>query len=193
MSIKILKKEEPTFDTSRLMAEDAWRVYVSDYLNAGATHGAPLGQINIPLLRRNARVLSKNGTVEATYGAEALDEQAADDLGRRFDLVRARESLEFKLGISDFRIHFKKESDELFSQPYGVRVGGVEGVEEADEVLRLRLESVQDNVVMNNDAMKGLSKEDVEGKNAAFKSILDSDGEVSSKGGDVADAAMEDA
>ena len=191
MSIKILKKEEPTFDTSRLIAEDTWRVYVSDYLNTSPTHGAPLSQVNLPMLKRNIRVLSKDGTIEATYGAEAMDEQAAEDLGRRYDLVRTKESLMFKLGVSDLKIHFQRENDEFWHQPYSVRVGGREGGEEAAGTFKYRDEGVQERSVSENSTTRELSKEDIAGGNAAFDRIME--GVESGDGGEPADEAMEDA
>lgn len=166
MTIKVLKKDEPTFDPTRMILEDAWRVYVADFLSVAPTVGAPIDQVHLSILPRNIRVMSKEMT--STSGTE----EEVDAFGRRFDIVKAKEGLDFKVAVEDLGIFFDINKDEYFVQPTTARDGPRTAVEDSESATHHRVDALQDTFVMNNDAMKGLSKDDVEGKNEGFGSLV---------------------
>lgn len=183
MTIKVFKKDEPTFDTSRLMAEDAWRVYVTDYLATSPTTGVPINEVRSPILRRNIRNINADGT---TYNA-SIDDPATSLFTRQFDLVRAKEALEFKIAVEDMKLHFTVQCSESWSQPNGARTGGQMEVEESEGSQHHHADGVQDRFVRINDAMKGASKENVESRNEAFGGVVKRG--VSGNGGEEMDTA----
>jgi len=190
--MKIFKKDEATFDVDRMTVEDKWRVYLAEYLSTGPTHGAPLGHVPLPTLKRNVRVLSKDGTITPSYsGNIPADTLMTGEFGRRYDLVRAKENLEFRISVGNYKLCYQINSDEYWHQPYAVRVGGKEGAEEAMNTFGYRFDRVKDALVMNNSAMKGLSKEDVEGKNEEWRKLRDEG--ISALKTESADESMVDA
>lgn len=168
MAIKVFKKDEPTFDTNKLLLEDAWRVYVTDFLSTAPTIGTQIDQVHMSIMRRNMRIMTKNGTITPAFGA---DEEPSPFM-RRFDLVKAKEGLEFKIAVEDLGIFFDINKDEYFSQPAPAREGQKAGVDDAEAATHAREDALQDSFVMNNDAMKGLSKEDVEGRYESFGALV---------------------
>lgn len=164
MTIKVFKKDEPTFDTSRLEIEDAWRVYVNDYLSLAPTIGVDIDKVHLSLLRRNLRIMTNDGTINPSFGIEESNSES----GRRYDLAKARESLEFRISVEDAKIYYQVNSEESWQQPFAVREGGKQGVEDSVKTSAVREEGFQDSYVRNSTAMVGLSKADVEGKNESY-------------------------
>lgn len=150
-TIKVFRKDEPTFDTSRMLDEDAWRVYVNDFTGVTPTTGAPQDQVKQSILKRNVRAATAGDNIEA--------------YGRRYDLVNAKEALEFRISVHEYKLQFIRGNDEFWYQPESARDMGKEGAEEALRAAERRNDAVRERFVMNNDAMKGLSKEDVEKAN----------------------------
>lgn len=139
MTIKIFKNDEPTFDIGRLMAEDIWRVYVTDYLGTGPTHGSPIELVSIPVMKRNVRVLSQNGAIDPHRPTNSEGDDAEGGASnRRFDLVRAKEALEFKIAVENLGLHFNRSSEEYFHQAPRVRSGGKDGAVEAEATAKHR-------------------------------------------------------
>jgi len=144
IGMKVFKKDEPTFETSHMMAEDAWRVYVADFLNSAPTHGTPM---------------LKNATDE---------EEVSEALKRRVESVSAKEALDFKITVGDYKLTFQTNCDEFWHQPFRVRIGGKGGIAEAEESKGYRETKVGEDWITSNEATKGLSKEDIESKSDAF-------------------------
>lgn len=180
ISMKVFKRDEPTFETSTMIAEDVWRVYVNDFLSSAPTHGTPMDMIALPVLKRNIKQMESDS-------AGVNDEEGEANIGRRFDLVRAKEQLEFKITVGDLKLAFTPDNDEYWHQPYNARVGGRKGIEEVEESVRYREEKVDEKYRMNNAGMKGLSKEDVEGKNEEFRKVCEGEGAAGTSGGDAMD------
>ncbi|KAG8624101.1 hypothetical protein KVT40_009077 [Elsinoe batatas] len=165
ISMKVFKRDEPTFETSTMIAEDVWRVYVNDFLSTSPTHGTPMELISLPVLKRNIKTAgTANGTAEG---------EEDESLARRYDFVKAKEQLEFKILVGDLKLAFTPENDEYWHQMLQARAGGKKGIEGADEAVHYRDETVAEKFTMNNEGMKGLSKEDVEGKNELFRKMAD--------------------
>jgi len=225
MTIKVFKKDEPTFDVSRMLTEDQWRVYVTDYLSTGPTHGTPLDSVALPVLKRNLRLLSgedgadaptdsNNTTTTANNGSgsgSVTNPSASSDPARRYDAVRAKEALEFKVAVGDYKMQFQANSDEYWHQPAGARAGLGRAAQEigagtrmAEETARHRDEGVKDGFVVSNGAIRQLSKGEVEGREEEFRRLREGgavgvgDGGNGNGNGNAAgdgdgDEAMEDA
>ncbi|PNS20411.1 hypothetical protein CAC42_5861 [Sphaceloma murrayae] len=166
ISMKVFKRDEPTFETSKMIQEDVWRIYVNDFLSTAPTHGTPMDVVSLPLLKRNMKRVESEA-------ATAGDEEPEANMGRRFDLVRAKEQLEFRISVQEFKLMFSPENEEFWQQPASARAGGKKGLDEAEETQRFREERIDERYRMNNEGMKGLSKEEVERKNGDFKKVCD--------------------
>lgn len=153
----------------RLEAEDQWRIYVHDYLSTRVTVGVRKEEVNFPAMRRSMRTMLNTGSTSASV---ATTDEAGAATGRRFDMVRAKESLNFRIAVGSLEVAFNPGDEEYWSQIQSARENAPEGIEEAVESPAHRVEEVQDHYAMNNGLMKGLSKEDVEGKNGTFVALL---------------------
>ncbi len=180
IGMKVFKKDEPTFETSHMMAEDAWRVYVADFLSSAPTHGTPMGSVSVPILKRNVRTLQKDSTA-------GDDEDGAESIKRKFDIVRAKEALDFKISVGDYKLTFQSNCDEFWHQPLEARVGGKTGIDESERSRTHRDETVMERLVRNNEATKGLSREEIEGKNKEFGTLSQGGGGEAQDKGDKMD------
>lgn len=162
MSIQIFKKDDPTFDTFKLLEEDQWRVYVSAYTKLPPTE--------------------ENKNVKRPYLASTLKplldpsldntEDRTDEWRRRYEQSTSEDKLILRISVQQYKLIYERNTDEYYYQPLAIREGGKEGVEDAEASVSHRAEQAQDTLVINNSAMKGLSKEDVEGKNEFFGHIV---------------------
>ena len=96
----------------------------------------------------------------------------ATGLGRRlldrFLGAKNDERLILRIAVNSYHPLFQPGTYEGFFEDLRQREGGAEGVKEAEETRVVREESVREGFVMNNLGMKGLSKEEVEGRNEGF-------------------------
>lgn len=184
VAIKLFKKDDPTLDTSTMLEEDLWRVYVTNLLKNAPTP-------DVPQMKRKP-VLAKNFRQMNIDPNAAQPEERSDEWHRRVENSIASEQLVFRVAVETYRMYFIKNYEEYGYQPAAVRSGGKEGVEEADATARYRDDRSQDAFVINNAAMKGLSKEDVEGKNSGFGQMVREGGIVVSSGAMDEDEEMED-
>ena len=184
VQIRVYRKEDPTLDTTSMLQEDLWRVYVTNLLKLAPTPDVPATRRR-PVMHRNLRQLNIDP------GSIYSDERS-DEYRRLCDSAVSSEGLEFRVAVELYRMYFIKNTDEYAYQPAGIRSGGKEGVEDADLTARYRSDRSQDTFVINNAAMKGLSKEDVEGKNSGFSALVREGGVAVSSGPADEDEEMED-
>ena len=184
MQIRLYKKDDPTFDTTSMLQEDLWRVYVTNFLKLAPTPDVPSTRRR-PVMHRNLRQINVDPNTMNS-------EERSDEYRRLFDSSISSEGLEFRVAVEFYRMYFVKNTEEYAYQPAAIRSGGKEGVEEADSTARYRSDRSQDTFVINNAAMKGLSKEDVEGKNSGFSALVKEGGVTVSSGALDEDEEMED-
>ena len=175
MSIQIFKKEDPTFDTFKLLEEDRWRVYVSAYTRIPPTDDKL--RVKRPFMTSSLRPL-----IDPSYDNT---EERSDEWRRRFQQSVSEEKLVLRISIPQYKLIFERNTEEYHYQPLAIRDNGKEGAEDAEASTMHRADQAQDTLVINNHAMKGLSKEDVEGKNEFF-------GRVVSEGGIMVGDSSED-
>ncbi|KAI4716895.1 hypothetical protein E4T48_06933 [Aureobasidium sp. EXF-10727] len=184
VQIRLYKKDDPTFDTTSMLQEDLWRVYVTNLLKLAPTPDVPATRRR-PVMHRNLRQLNVD---PSTINSE----ERSDEYRRLCDSAISSEGLEFRVAVEFYRMYFVKSTEEYAYQPAAIRSGGKEGVEEADSTARYRSDRSQDTFVINNAAMKGLSKEDVEGKNSGFGALVREGGVTVSSGSADEDEEMDD-
>lgn len=169
---------------STLEEEDLWRVYITNFTRLASTPGVPRLPRPNGALRRNLR----------TMGVPAIDtaEERSGEWRKRWDQSVTKEDNSFRISVSQLKLYFQPNGEEFHYLPLSTRENGKEGVEEADMTARHRSEHVQDNFIINNDGMKGLSKEDVEGKNEGFKKVISEGGVTVGSAEQDEDSEMED-
>lgn len=107
------------------------------------------------------------------------------DLMERFMTVKNEDNLVIRIAVDDYHPVYQPHGQEGLIESMKLRDGGKEGVKEADGTRLFREEAFSEGYVMNNSAMKGVSKEEVEKKNEAFAKLIDGrEGEVE-LGGDM--------
>ncbi|KAI5200141.1 hypothetical protein E4T39_05880 [Aureobasidium subglaciale] len=183
VQIRLYKKDDPTLDTTSMLQEDLWRVYVTNLLKLAPTPDVSATKRR-PVMHRNLRQLNVD---PSTINSE----ERSDDYRRLVDSAVSSEGLEFRVAVELYRMYFIKNTEEYAYQPASVRSGGKEGVEEADFTARYRSDHSQDTAI-NHAAMRGLSKEDVEGKTSGFHTLVTEGGVTVSSGSADEDEEMED-
>jgi len=141
-----------------------------------------VGEVAMPLLNRNVRVYDTRNAP-----------QDNDALGRRFDLVRAKEGLDFRIAVDDMKLWFHKDRHEFWSQPQLVRESGKEGADDADDEAQHRGDVLQDTFVLNNAIMKDRSKESVDQASKGLHSLQANKGFLIEEGHVVQSTAEEQA
>ena len=106
----------------------------------------------------------------ATGGEEAT---VGDKLLARFLAAKNDERLVFRISVNNFHPVFQPGTAEGFIEELAQREGGDEGVKEAEEAKDMRGEGMKDGFLMNNEGMKGLSKDVVEGRNEGFGGLVE--------------------
>lgn len=172
---------------------------MTDYVGLSPTAGTAHDRTHAAMLRRNVTALGPVtpalSTIEgaATVPSEMETTARTDGLTKRYDLVKAREALEFRLAIEDNKMHFDPSSEESWMQPGGARAGGTPAIEETDAVGPHREDGLQERFVMMSEFMKGLSQEDVEDHNGKFTGLVKSGGLAAGEAGGDDDHEMEEA
>lgn len=113
-------------------------------------------------------------TLRALVGDAAVLEDAISNEGERAEEWRRRhdgsfhdEGLVLRISVPQYKLMFERNTEEVFLVERPQREGGGEVVREAEGAVAFRGEAAR-SAVRNNGAMKGLSKEDVEGANEGF-------------------------
>jgi len=145
--MKVFKRDEPTFEVSQMLADDAWRVYINDYIGISPTHGVNVDSVSIPVLKRNVRTMASDITTDTSTTLPNVETDSAESTNisanktsaqRRFDLIKAKEGLEFKVSVGDYKLSFVKEKEEYWHQTFDIRQGGLNGVKLAESTARER-------------------------------------------------------
>lgn len=159
------------------MAEDMWRVYVTDFLGTGPTHGSPIEMVSVPLMKRNVALLCKDDQVTTNVAGDEgskLSSAQSASTGRRIDLVRAKESLEFKIAIEDLGLHFNANSEEYFHQPVSVRIGADErAIKDAEATVEHRAEDLANGKLESDLAARAKAKANAQ-RDELFASMVSS-------------------
>lgn len=126
------------------------------------------------------------GTITAeapsTTDAQSLTDReiTGNRLLARFLGARNEENLVLRVSLTDYKIQWTPNTHEGFYGDFSIRQGGEEGVREAEEIRPMREEGIKEKFERNNAGMVGVSREEVEGKGAAWRALVE--GEVGVEG-----------
>lgn len=178
-----VSKRDDTIADDGLSAADResrWRYYIASYTAMDNTDGTEMDSVKYPFLLDNLRA----------YGADPRDEafaSAAESDRSRFLDVKNEEKLNVRIAVNNYRIFFQPDTYESFHATVKDREHGESGIESAVEVREVREDGINEKLLMNNEGMKDLSKQDVEGKNSIFAELIGEGAQV-----DAADAEKMD-
>ncbi|KAI5365969.1 putative transcriptional regulatory protein Sin3 [Septoria linicola] len=172
VKIFVSKREDPVADDglSALDREQRWRYYIASYTSTDATAEVDKSAVEMPFLISNIKQAGVDPMAE-TFPPTTNDE--AHSPRSRFLDIKNEERLELRIAVNNYRTFFQANSFESFHPGLAEREGGESGVRSASDAKEHRLETVKDRYEMNNSGMRDLSKEDVEKKNSAFTSLVE--------------------
>jgi paired amphipathic helix protein Sin3a len=164
-SVRLFKKDDPTFEFSALDRIKRWRAYVASYMAVEPTEEVDATRVHYPYLRKRL----------------AKTEDLSDD--DRFEHVKHSDKITVSISPAAYVMTFIHSEPsglggvQYFLQPDNVRAGVSESTPKpAEEYKALndsRRERIQEKLVRNNTWMKDLSRDDVDAKKAAFKSSIE--------------------
>jgi paired amphipathic helix protein Sin3a len=165
-TVRLFRKDDPTFDFSALDRIKRWRAYLASYQAVEPTEEVDHARVAYPYLKKR---LAK---------VEDLAEQ--DD---RLDHVKHSDKITISISPAAYVINFINSEPfgtggvQYFLQPDNVRAGVTESMPQPDEQFKAlndsRRERAQEKLVRNNTWMKNLSREEVDSKKATFKKCIE--------------------
>ena len=197
--IFLVRKDDPQFSAegmSELDKENQWRYYIASYTTIGDTDGVNQETLTPVLLYKNMHAVGADPRSNrfpplplplpepAVEGQEAprtttevdIEGSAVGDrLLARFLAAKNDEGLVIRIAVNNYHPLFQPGTAEGFFEDMGQREGGEEGVREAEGARSVREEGMKDGFVLNNEGMEGLSKDQVEERNANFVQLSGGD------------------
>ncbi|KAF2716727.1 hypothetical protein K431DRAFT_289187 [Polychaeton citri CBS 116435] len=188
--VYLTRKDDPNYDSglSPLDQENRWRYYIASYTSTETTDGIPLKEVDIPFLIRNVHAAGADPYSNAFPPPPFVTANAADNetlqqrIMDRITTEQSEERLEIRIAVNNYKIVFapglanpstsagldEDAKYEVWIARMPERQGGEEGVKEAEECRDFDEDEAKERFVMINPAMRGLRKEDVEGRNEGF-------------------------
>jgi paired amphipathic helix protein Sin3a len=164
-TVRLFKKDDPTFDSNALDRTRRWRAYLASYQAVEPTEEVDHAKVHYPYLKKRLAKI------------EDLAEQ--DD---RLDLAKHSDKITVSISPQTYNITFIN-SDlnvggvQYFTLPDTVRAGGSESSPQPNEQFKAlndaRRERAQEKLVRNNTWMRDLSRDEVDSKKSAFKQGID--------------------
>ena len=164
-TVRLFKKDDPTFDSNALDRTRRWRAYLASYQAVEPTEEVDHAKVHYPYLKKR---LAK---------VEDLAEQ--DD---RLDLAKHSDKITVSISPQTYNITFINSElnvggVQYFTLPDTVRAGGSESSPQPNEQFKAlndaRRERAQERLVRNNTWMRDLSRDEVDSKKSAFKQGID--------------------
>ncbi|OSS54046.1 hypothetical protein B5807_00884 [Epicoccum nigrum] len=164
-TVRLFKKDDPTFDSNALDRTRRWRAYLASYQAVEPTEEVDHAKVHYPYLKKR---LAK---------VEDLAEQ--DD---RLDLAKHSDKITVSISPQTYNITFINSElnvggVQYFTLPDTVRAGGSESSPQPNEQFKslndARRERAQEKLVRNNTWMRDLSRDEVDSKKSAFKQGID--------------------
>jgi paired amphipathic helix protein Sin3a len=161
-TVRLFKKDDPTFDSNALDRTRRWRAYLASYQAVEPTEEVNHANVQYPYLKKR---LAK---------AEDLAEQ--DD---RLEIVKHSDKITVSISPQTYNITFINSEPygtggvQYFTLPDPIRAGASENSLQPTEQYKAlndaRRERAQEKLVRNNTWMRDLSRDEVDSKKAAFK------------------------
>jgi paired amphipathic helix protein Sin3a len=174
-TVRLFKKDDPTFEFGALDRVKRWRHYVASFMTVEPTEEVDLARVQVPYLRGR---LSK--------ADEGEDE--------RLDYAKEMDRVTISINPSAYMIKFiasgpdTDEGTQFFVQKDTTRCGIKEDVENPIEGFKnlreTRRDLVQDKLIRNNAWMKNMSRDDVDARKSSFKKDLEEPKQVNGASND---------
>ena len=171
-SIRLFKKDDPTFEFNQLDKIRRWRAYVASYMAVEPTEELDYSRLRYPYLKNR---LSK------------IEDLGEDD---RFEQIKSVDRITVQIHPQMYTMKF------IATEPYGT--GGVQYFsqidpstsnntteEDSSAQVQSRTERAQELFVRNNVWMKDLSRDEVEARKVAFQDLMKQPRPVENDGDDV--------
>ncbi|XPS70628.1 Transcriptional regulatory protein sin3 [Ascochyta lentis] len=165
-TVRLFKKDDPTFDSSSLDRTKRWRAYIASYQAVEPTEEVDHAKVAYPYLKKR---LAK---------VEDLAEQ-----DNRLDSVKHSDKITVSICPQTYNITFINSEPfgtggvQYFTLPDTVRAGASENTPQAAEQFKAlndrRRERAQEKLVRNNSWMRDLSRDEVDTKKAGFKKRIE--------------------
>ena len=165
-TVRLFRKDDPTFDTNSLDRTKRWRAYLASYQAVEPTEEVDHARVAYPYLKKRL--------------AKAEDSAEQDD---RLDLVKHNDKITVSISPQTYNITF------INSEPFGtggvqyitlpdiVRAGARETTSQSTEQYKklndARRERSQEKLIRNNTWMRDLSRDEVDIQKAAFKKKIE--------------------
>lgn len=149
--MQIFKREDATFELSRLNTEKRWSYYISSYTSMDPTEGADAQRVRMPFVKRNT--LNE-------------DNEEVNTVHHR---VKSAENLIIRIVVDNYTMRFAPATDEYLFHTGATQPDSQEGNNDNETSARQREEEAMEKLVANNPWMRGLSKEDVDSKKQNFE------------------------
>lgn len=161
-TVRLFKKDDPTFDSNALDRTRRWRAYLASYQAVEPTEEVDHAKVQYPYLKKR---LAK---------VEDLTEQ--DD---RLDVVKHSDKITVSISPQTYNITFINSEPfgtggvQYFALPGTIRAGVSKSTPQPNEQYKVlndeRRERAQEKLVRNNTWMRDLSRDEVDSKKVAFK------------------------
>lgn len=214
--IFLWKKDDPYFSGelhSARALENAWRYYIASYSLIDDTSGVDRSLVTQAILARNVRAigadpkadgfpLSFNTASDSSAGDHGDDNVAnsvengtssevGDKLLNRFLNTKNEETLTQRVAVNNYQSRFQPNTAEMFFVPMKERQGAEDDVKGAEETEGERQALVKERYLLMNEGMKGLSREEVEARNAEVgKLTVEGDEDANAKAAETKDVEM---
>ncbi|KAF2736640.1 hypothetical protein EJ04DRAFT_462701 [Polyplosphaeria fusca] len=168
-TVRLFKKDDPTFEFGTLDRVKRWRHYVASYMTVEPTEEVDLTRVQVPYLRNRF-----------TRGEDVEDE--------RLEYAKEMDKVTISINPAAYMMKFiasgpdNDEGTQFFVQKDTTRAGLNEDIENPAEGFKSLKESrhdlAQEKLVRNNAWMKDLSRDDVDAKKSSFKKDIEESKQV---------------
>ncbi|KAI9840969.1 MAG: Transcriptional regulatory protein sin3 [Sclerophora amabilis] len=152
-TIQMLRKEDSTFEEDTMSPEAKWSYYVASYIQIEPTEGVPIdGSFSMPFLKRN---LPEN------------DEEPEDV--KRAVPHAYENNLDVRICVNSYKMLWMPKSEDWFVHSERERAGDKDSRIDLECIKAKRKAQFEEKMVTNNRWMQGLSKDEIDQKNQAFR------------------------
>lgn len=149
--VQIFKREDATFEVSRLNTEKRWSYYISSYTSMDPTEGVDAQKVRMPFVKRNT-LNEDNEEVNTLHHG-----------------VKSAENLIIRIVVDNYTMRFAPATDEYLFHMDAAQSDSQERNIDNETCAKQREEEAMEKLVANNSWMRGLSKEDVDGRKQNFE------------------------
>ena len=163
VTIRLLKKDDQTFETTGMPPDVNWSYYVTAYGMRDWTEGVPRAGVRWPFLRRS---LPRDVTGGGGGDNSANDEDALAAAARRYPPMLSDEGLTIRIAPNNYRLLWERHTADAWVNDARVRARGTRGADGARAERKARFES---RFVEKPKWAEGLSREESDKVTADFR------------------------